>query len=486
MSLQDSSVDLASEIDSADYDSSTTMSAAVSVDQAQLESVRNHLLSANANFLAPRLTWTASASNVMTDQTAVQPRQSIFRRFNIFAPSAPTEDEKSIETDDQLTTLATTELDGMEINEKRTYFELRKLRELPKVDRHLFWEEREDHYSYYPLPEQPEAKLIDDESGSYTSGTSYTSSTSNDPTNMSQSQSLVSALTPVHKLKAIRDGTPLRGVTEKRSALTPLDQEIRIVQYIQAQKRKTFNENCILTAHGVRVLPSYLKRPSGEPGCRSLEEQQEEDERNRRDNADWGGRDYTIAELSPVRKIRFNMNSSSPTMSVSSPTMIRSSLRGASSRAAVASPVKNRDNLPSLRVTTMPTSTGQQSSPTHKKVFKGQRCINDNQEDVPVKPLIQAIAPTYSYSEERLRKENETFSSLSRPSSRPTTLTSNSSLLSPAVNVNNTANRVIDPNHHQQPHHHHISNAAGVVIDNGTIGGRININAIRSFHNSWM
>ena len=60
----------------ADYDeSSTTSSPVASVDQAQLEAVRNHLLSTNANFLAPRM---VSASNLTADQTTSQPRQSIF------------------------------------------------------------------------------------------------------------------------------------------------------------------------------------------------------------------------------------------------------------------------------------------------------------------------------------------------------------------------------------------------------------------------
>ena len=398
-------------------------------------------------------------------------------------------DEVSIETDDQLTTLATTELDGMQIDEKRTYFELRKLRELPRIDRHLFWEEREENFSYYPLPDQPEPQLQlrDDESASFTSGPSYSSSTTNDPTNLSQSQSLVSALTPVHKLKAIRDGVTTRGVTEKRAALTPLDHEIRIVQYIQAQKRKTFNENCILTAHGVRVLPSYLKRPAGEPGCRSLEEQAEEDNHNRRENVDWGDDyDETVAVLSPVRKIRFNMNGSSSTIaSTKPPTVIRSSFRGANTRTTLNFPAAvSSNNSNSLPIVSRPTprKSDIHHSPSHKKLFQGHHML-DQQEDIVRQPLIQPIASSYSYSEERLRKEHESFLSMSKKSSsRPTTAGDGTIPATLNSAVKGAATATADPVNKLQQQ----QQQRRYLVDDGSIGGRINNNAIRSLHNSWL
>jgi hypothetical protein len=201
----------------------------------------------------------------VNDCNAVQ-----MRRMNIFGKSTaavtPEEEAAQIRLAEEEAAAKAREIfelispeafEELSMPDKRTYLDMLELRGLPRTDRHLYWEKRTDTYTAYPLPEHPAKKSEDIETASF-SGDSYSS--------YSSASTATKSASP--------EGASKFRLTRRNNRVELKDtDEIKLLHHIQAQKRKKFIEQSIISAHGVRVLPTYLKRPSSPPQFHSIEEQ---------------------------------------------------------------------------------------------------------------------------------------------------------------------------------------------------------------------
>jgi hypothetical protein len=266
---------------SSDSDDDSSSAAAASVDSAKLRAVREHLAKNNVAMLASR---GASSRSLLGDVTQSASNLvglpnlylsnckvvifSQMRRINIFGKSTavvtPEEEARKAadEAEDQITILSPEQFETLSVSEKRTYLDILELRGLPKPDRHLYWEKRGDTFAYYPLPDHP--SKAKDEDATSNSGSSYSSYST-----YSASQSA-------------QEISPAKSFRHRQSRKAVMDlgnnHQIKLLQHIQAQKRKKFMEESIVSAHGVRVLPTYLKRPNSSPHFRSIEDQMLEEQ----------------------------------------------------------------------------------------------------------------------------------------------------------------------------------------------------------------